>query len=171
MGFCKNKRFKWLVGEWFEAFPLQPFERGTTSVKSVERNRQRCETSKLCTFVATAAQSAGDWLGGLCCPSSKVQETLCCRERRNLGRPWAEQGAEWRPPTCNVCAGAGADSLAQAMHYWLRKITEKNNLNFYFSFRTELKQKILSIKKQAAFIPSWAFLLFILLHPPKPCGM
>ena len=133
-------------------------------MKSVERkSRQRCKQAN-CTFVATAAQSAGDWLGGLCCPSSKVQETLCCRGKKTwwLGRPWAEQGAGWLGrsrglegwlaessmgwlegwrPQLAMFGLADTDSLAQAMHYWLRKITGKNSLNFYFALSPEPEQK------------------------------
>ena len=133
-------------------------------MKSVERkNRQRWQTSKLhiCCHRGTKCRR----LAGLgCCPSSKVQETLCCRGKRrpggweDLGQSRGRGGWEgaggwgwlaesttgwlegWRPQLA-MFGLADTDSLAQALHYWLRKITGKNSLNFYFSLSPEPEQK------------------------------
>ena len=133
-------------------------------MRSVERkSRQRWQTSKLhiCCHSGTKCRR---FAGLRCCPSSKVQETLCCRGKKTwwLGRPWAEQGAGWLGrsrglegwlaessmgwlegwrPQLAMFGLADTDSLAQALHYWLRKITGKNSLNFYFALSPEPEQK------------------------------
>ena len=84
------------------------------------KNRQRCQTSK-CTFVATGTK----------CRSAQARSVARakCKKRCVAGQEdlWAEKTLRGRgggPARLAMFGLAGADSHAQAMHYWQRKITK-----------------------------------------------
>ena len=144
-----------LIGWWVWSF----------SVGTVWKEHNKCEEcgkegsatlpNKQTAHLLPPAQSAGDWLGkkwvALPFEQSARDVVLPAKKTWWLGRPWAEQGAGWRPQLA-MFGLADTDSLAQAMHYCMMKITGKNYFNFYFALGQEPEQKLLNQRKQASLL-------------------